>query len=60
MTGPPGAAAAPPLKDVVSELVGAPGILTRPLVIMVQLELEPESGGSKRKSRRKSRKSRRR
>lgn len=55
MTGPPGAAAAPPLKDVVSELVGAPGILTRPLVIMVQLELEPESGGSKRKSRRKSR-----
>ena len=60
MTGPPGAAAAPPLRSVVGQLVGLPGVPTRPLVIVVQLELDSESGGSKRKSRRKSRKSRRR
>ena len=55
MTGPPGAAAAPPLRSVVGQLVGLPGVPTRPLVIVVQLELDSESGGSKRKSRRKSR-----
>lgn len=59
MTGAPAGAAAP-LRTHVSPLVGRPGVPTRPLVIVVQLELDPESGGSKRKSRRKSRKSRRR
>lgn len=56
MTGAPGAASdAQPLRSVVGQLIGRPGVPTRPLVIVVQLELDSESGGSKRKSRRKSR-----
>jgi hypothetical protein len=60
MTSAPGAAGPQPLNTIVSPLVGVPGVITRPLVIVVELEHEL-GGGSKRKSRRKSnRKSRRR
>jgi hypothetical protein len=56
-----GPAGPQPLSTSVSPLVGAPGVITRPLVIVVELEHDLGSGGSKRKSRRNSkRKSRRR
>jgi hypothetical protein len=68
MTGAAGAAGPQYLRPLVSTFVGAPGVITRPLVIVVELEIDPEGGvevelelapgsadgGSKRKSRRKS------
>jgi hypothetical protein len=57
MTGAPGAAAPQPLRSVVGQLVGRPGVPPRPLVIVVQLE--QVTGGSRRR-RKSTRKSRRR